>query len=159
MRKLTIIFIAATICSILNCITFLVEGNIPAFAGWFVSSCALVLLHMLFSGWQKLKAGYEAEIAKYKRDLDESWEREKIACKAVAEKREEITRLTEWNDPDEELPEYYKVVEIKYRISGLSRISIAWISAGDAGGYLWTIDGTDVLVNAKHVIGWRPIHE
>lgn len=67
--------------------------------------------------------------------------------------------LTKWNDPDEELPEYYKVVEIKYRISGLSRISIAWISAGDAGGYLWTIDGTDVLVNAKHVVGWRPIHE
>lgn len=76
-------------------------------------------------------------------------------CQLLLQRKE----LTKWNDPDEELPEYYKVVEIKYRISGLSRISIAWISAGDAGGYLWTIDGTDVLVNAKHVIGWRPIHE
>ena len=81
----------------------------------------------------------------------------KDGFKAGAESEHDM--LTKWNDPKEELPEYYKVVEIKYRISGLSRISIAWISAGDAGGYLWTIDGTDVLVNAKHVVGWRPIHE
>lgn len=45
-----------------------------------------------------LTAHYEAEVAKYKRDLDESREREKIACKAVAEKREEIARLTKWNE-------------------------------------------------------------
>lgn len=71
-------------------------------------------------------------------------------------KHEEMTR---WHDPKEELPEYYKAVEIKHRRSGLIRISTAWMSAGDAGGYLWTIDGTNVLVNVKNVIGWREIHE
>lgn len=70
--------------------------------------------------------------------------------------REELTR---WNDPKESLPEYYKSVMIKFRQSGLIRMAVAWLSAGDAGEYLWTIDGTNVLVNEKKVIGWRPIHE
>ena len=73
--------------------------------------------------------------------------------------KSEHAELTRWNDPKEELPEYYKAVEIKHRRSGIIRISTAWMSAGDAGGYLWTIDGTNVLVNDKHVIGWREIHE
>lgn len=67
--------------------------------------------------------------------------------------------LTRWHDPKEELPEYYKAVEIKHCGSGQTTISTAWLSAGDAGGYLWTIDGTNVLVNVKHIIGWREIHE
>lgn len=70
-----------------------------------------------------------------------------------------MRELTHWHDPKEVLPEYYKVVEIKHRSSGIIRISTAWMSVGDDGGYLWTIDGTNVLVNVKNVIGWRPIHE
>lgn len=75
-------------------------------------------------------------------------------CQGAEDERKE---LTHWHDPKEELPEYYKAVEIKHRRSGLIRISTAWMSAGDAGGYLWTIDGTNVLVNVKNVIGWREI--
>lgn len=82
-----------------------------------------------------------------------------LARAYTAGAKSEHDMLTKWNDPKEEMPEYYKAVEIKYRRSGLSRISIAWVSAGDAGGYLWTIDGTDVLVNTERVIGWREIPE
>lgn len=62
-------------------------------------------------------------------------------------------------DPKEELPEYYKVVEVKWYGSGLIRISTAWLSAGDAGGYLWTIEGTSRLISVKNILGWREIHE
>lgn len=156
MRKLTIIFIAATICSILNCITFLVEGNIPAFAGWLVSSCALVLLHMLFGGWQKLKAGYEAEIAKYKCDLDESREREKIACKAVAEKREEIARLTKWNNPKEVLPREHQDVEVK---TDKGKVSVCNMDIDERGRRFWNVSRTDYMIPDVNIIGWREIPE
>lgn len=74
----------------------------------------------------------------------------------IAFEREELTR---WHDPKEELPEYYKVVEVKWYGSGLIRISTAWLSAGDAGGYLWTIEGTSRLINVRNILGWREIHE
>jgi hypothetical protein len=67
--------------------------------------------------------------------------------------------LTRWRDPKEELPEYYKVVEVKWYGSGLIRISTAWLSVGDAGGYLWTIEGTSRLINVRNILGWREIHE
>lgn len=67
--------------------------------------------------------------------------------------------LTRWHDPKEELPQYYNVVEVKWYGSGLSRISTAWLSAGDAGGYLWTIEGTSRLINVRNILGWREIHE
>lgn len=70
--------------------------------------------------------------------------------------REEMTR---WHDPIEETPEPYKVVEVKYRSSGMIRISTAWVAPGDAGGYDWTIDGTNRTINRTKVIGWREIHE
>lgn len=73
----------------------------------------------------KLTARFESEIKAYQKAVKEGLEREKTAKDVIAEKRKEIARLTKWNEVDEELPEYYKVVEIKYRISGLSRISIA----------------------------------
>lgn len=108
---------------------------------------------------EQLIAHYEAEISAYKKAVKEGLQRENIAQGIIIEKRKEITRLTKWHDPKEELPEYYKAVEIKHCGSGQTTISTAWLSAGDAGGYLWTIDGTNVLVNAKHVVGWREIHE
>lgn len=73
--------------------------------------------------------------------------------------KSEHEELMRWHDPKEELPEYYKVVEVKWYGSGLIRISTAWLSAGDAGGYLWTIEGTSRLINVKNILGWREIHE
>lgn len=73
--------------------------------------------------------------------------------------KSERAELTRWRNPKEELPEYYKVVEVKWYGSGLIRISTAWLSAGDAGGYLWTIEGTSRLINVKNILGWREIHE
>ena len=69
--------------------------------------------------------------------------------------KSEHAELTRWHDPKEELPEYYKVVEVKWYGSGLIRISTAWLSAGDAGGYLWTIEGTIRLISVKNILGWR----
>ena len=158
MRKLTILFITATICSILNCITFLVEGNIPAFAGWFVSSCALVLLHMLFGGWQKLKTGYEAEIAKYKRELDESREQEKIACKAVAEKREWIAQPTKWNNPfAKDMPK--DNVLVKYIAVGYPNNPYYTRGWREPFGR-WNCENKLATDQPRfEIIGWRPIHE
>lgn len=73
--------------------------------------------------------------------------------------KDEHELLTRWHDPKEVLPEYYKVVEVKWYDSGQIRISTAWLSAGDAGGYLWTIEGTSRLINVKNILGWREIHE
>lgn len=73
--------------------------------------------------------------------------------------KSERAELTRWHNPKEELPEYYKVVEVKWYGSGLIRISTAWLSAGDAGGYLWTIEGTSRLISVKNILGWREIHE
>ena len=73
--------------------------------------------------------------------------------------KSEHEELMRWHDPKEELPEYYKVVEVKWYGSGLIRISTAWLSAGDAGDYLWTIEDTSRLINVKNILGWREIHE
>lgn len=77
----------------------------------------------------------------------------------IAGAKAQYEELTRWHDPKEELPEYYKVVEVKWYGSGLIRISTAWLSAGDAGGYLWTIEGTSRLINVKNILGWREIQE
>ena len=67
--------------------------------------------------------------------------------------------ITRWTDPMEMLPEYYKVVEIKYARAHALCIAIAWISVTDAGDLVWTIDGTNSLVNHNEVVGWRPINQ
>lgn len=77
----------------------------------------------------------------------------------IAGAKAQYEELTRWHNPKEELPEYYKVVEVKWYGSGLIRISTAWLSAGDAGGYLWTIEGTSRLINVKNILGWREIQE
>lgn len=67
--------------------------------------------------------------------------------------------ITRWTDPMEMLPEYYKIVEIKYARAHALRIAIAWISVTDRGELIWTIDGTDALVEHSEVAGWRPINQ
>lgn len=103
----------------------------------------------------ELTVHYEAEIAKYKQDLDESRERENIACKAVAEKREEITRLTRWRDPKEELPKDDSDVLVKTTLCAEYRI--AFYKANGARNYHW--HENNGAFDDDMVIGWRPIHE
>lgn len=162
MKKLTILFIISCICSMLNSITFLIEGNIPAFVGWFTTGLAICLLSTIVGGWNGPKARYEAEIAKYKRDLLESMARESIANKVLSNKREEITRLTRWHDPNEEMPDNNHCVLIKISDGQQERIYI-----GSREGDVWIADGG----NSFHadpassigfdgvIIGWREIHE
>lgn len=44
MKGLKILFITSIICSALNCIMGVVDGNWSAAAGWFVDACAKLLL-------------------------------------------------------------------------------------------------------------------
>lgn len=68
--------------------------------------------------------------------------------------------LTRWNDPKKELPPIYENVMVKYKASdGCEHITIAWRSAGDAGGYIYAISGTGVTINSQNILGWREIQE
>lgn len=68
--------------------------------------------------------------------------------------------LTRWNDPKKELPPIYENVMVKYKASdGCEHITIAWRSAGDAGGYIYAISGTGVTINSQNILGWRMIHQ
>lgn len=72
----------------------------------------------------------------------------------------EHSLLTRWNDPQKELPPIYENVMIKYKASdGCVHITIAWRSAGDAGGYTYAISGTGVTINSQNILGWRMIHQ
>ena len=98
---------------------------------------------------KELTAHYEAEIAKYKCDLEESRERENIACKAVAEKRDKIARLTKWHDPNI-TPDDNKPVII------CTSPGIYYIAAYDKQfDYLFTGNGS---FYRHEIIGWREIH-
>lgn len=55
MKKLTILFIASIICSMLSCIMFIVEANFPAALGWGVASYAITLLFLVVSNRYRLK--------------------------------------------------------------------------------------------------------
>lgn len=103
----------------------------------------------------QLTARYEVEIAKYKRDLNESWEREKIACKAVAEKRKEIALLTKWNNPKDKLPpddrEVLCMIDCCYN-------TYLILKHNDLGWWMLASNGGR-CVCAFEVIGWREIPE
>ena len=55
---------------------------------------------------------------------------------------------------DEEKPEYYTPVIIEYE----SNEYIAWLAWSETGGYIWTINGTDVCLIHKPNIKWRHIN-
>lgn len=156
MKKLTILFIASCICSMLNCTVFLIEGNWPATVGWFVAGLAVCLLFMIIGGWNDPKARYEAEIAKYKRDLVESMARESIANKVLSNKREEIARLTRWHDPKEVLPKEYKDIEVK---TDKGKVSVCNMELDEKGRRFWNVSRTNYMIPDVHIIGWREIHE
>lgn len=74
--------------------------------------------------------------------------------------KSEHTELTRWNDPKKELPPIYENVMVKYKASDeCEHITIAWRSAGDAGGYIYAISGTGVTINSQNILGWRMIHQ
>ena len=62
--------------------------------------------------------------------------------------KSEHTGLTRWHDPKEELPEYVKVVEVKYKAFNKIMMAIAF-RLGDlwSGKNKWCIDGTSVRID------------
>ena len=74
--------------------------------------------------------------------------------------KSEHTGLTRWHDPKEELPEYVKVVEVKYKAFNKIMMAIAF-RLGDlwSGKNKWCIDGTSVRIVHENILGWREIQE
>mgnify|MGYP001523361608 FL=1 len=74
--------------------------------------------------------------------------------------KSEHTGLTRWHDPKEELPEYVKVVEVKYKAFNKIMMAIAF-RLGDlwSGKNKWGIDGTSVRIDHENILGWREIQE
>ena len=74
--------------------------------------------------------------------------------------KSEHTGLTRWHDPKEELPEYVKVVEVKYKAFNKIMMAIAF-RLGDlwSGKNKWCIDGTSVHIDHENILGWREIQE
>ena len=74
--------------------------------------------------------------------------------------KSEHTGLTRWHDPKEELPEYVKVVEVKYKAFNKIMMAIAFL-LGDlwSGKNKWCIDGTSVRIDHENILGWREIQE
>ena len=74
--------------------------------------------------------------------------------------KSEHTGLTRWHDPKEELPEYVKVVEVKYKAFNKIMMAIAF-RLGDlwSGTNKWCIDGTSVGIDHENILGGREIQE
>lgn len=109
---------------------------------------------------EKLEGLFGRKAAEYSAKYEENSEERVAAHYGFFEGANfEHDRLARWNDSKDILPDYYKVVEIKFRSGRLLRVSTAWMAPGDAGGYLWTIDGTSCCINVADVIGWREIIE
>lgn len=74
--------------------------------------------------------------------------------------KSEHTGLTRWHDPKEELPEYVKVVEVKYKAFNKIMMAIAF-RLGDlwSGKNKWCIDGTSVRIDHENILSWREIQE
>lgn len=107
---------------------------------------------------EKLEGFFSRKAAEYSAKYEENSEERVAAHYGFFEGAKfEHERLTRWNDAKEILPDPYKLVEVKHCTSGLLRVSTAWMAPCDAGGYVWTIDGTTRLINSTNVISWRDI--
>lgn len=74
--------------------------------------------------------------------------------------KSERDELTRWHDPKEELPEYVKAVEVKYKAFGKIMMAVAWrLGCLDNGEDVWYIDGTSRRIYHENIIGWREIQE
>lgn len=78
----------------------------------------------------------------------------------IAGAKAQYGEMTRWHDPKEELPEYVKVVEVKYKAFGKIMMSVAWrLGCSGSGEDAWYIDGTNCRIDHENIIGWREIHE
>ena len=64
---------------------------------------------------------------------------------------------TRWRDPKEELPEYYKKVEIKIKRDDVVDYVNASLLAEDDGSLFFGDYNFVIFIKLKDVIGWRPI--
>lgn len=62
-----------------------------------------------------------------------------------------------WRDPKEELPEYYKKVEIKIKRDDVVDYVNASLLAEDDGSLFFGDYNFVIFIKLKDVIGWRPI--
>ena len=78
----------------------------------------------------------------------------------IAGAKAQYEELTRWHDPKEELSEYIKVVEVKYKAFNKIMMAIAF-RLGDlwSGKNKWCIDRTSVHIDHENILGWREIHE
>lgn len=78
----------------------------------------------------------------------------------IAGAKAQYYEMTRWHDPKEELPEYVKVVEVKYKAFGKTMMAVAWrLGCLDNGEDAWYIDGTNRGIDPETIIGWREIYE
>lgn len=78
----------------------------------------------------------------------------------IAGAQAEHELLTRWHDPKEELPEYVKAVEVKYKAFGKIMMAVAWrLGCLDNGEDVWYIDGTSRRIYHENIIGWRELQE
>lgn len=65
--------------------------------------------------------------------------------------------VTRWRDPEVELPEYYKKVEIKIKRDDVVDYVNASLLAEDDGSLFFGDYNFMIFIKLKDVIGWRPI--
>ena len=70
--------------------------------------------------------------------------------------RRGMEKAYRWINMEDEFPEYYKDVFVKYKRDGIVRYEVCWLAIGDDDNYLRTSSG-GYLINRNDVIAWRPI--
>ena len=70
--------------------------------------------------------------------------------------RRGMEKAYRWISVEDEFPEYYKDVFVKYKRDGIVRYEVCWLAIGDDDNYLRTSSG-GYLINRNDVIAWRPI--
>lgn len=68
-----------------------------------------------------------------------------------------LSEAARWRDPKEELPEYYKKVEIKIKRDDVVDYVNASLLAEDDGLLFFGDYNFVIFIKLKNVIGWRPI--
>lgn len=92
-------------------------------------------------------------------------ENDYIAYSQLSDLQEEslvgFNPVCNWIYIDEELPTYYKPVNIIYECieygfsTTYNNVTTAWLAVNDDGDYIWTINGTDVILPDDVVIKWK----
>lgn len=70
--------------------------------------------------------------------------------------RRGMEKAYRWISVEEEFPEYYKDVFVKYKRGGIVRYEVCWLAISGDDDYLRTSSG-GYLINRNDVIAWRPI--